>query len=182
MMPRRFALLLSALVVALLGATTSISGSGPEGRGTYVTRNGFRAPLFGVSKRVDANGNSEAACAALNVPQVEAARIGRRVSRAMLASSPQAVVRGPAGGANFEVRYTDAEGAGFNHASEGATRRKTLEAALASWAKVIHADQLIRVEASMHEMDDEDNDPNTTLLATAGPTEFWLIDNKVIPS
>jgi hypothetical protein len=31
-------------------------------------------------------------------------------------------------------------------------------------------------------MDDEDDDPSTTLLATAGPTEFWLIDNKAFPS
>lgn len=34
----------------------------------------------------------------------------------------------------------------------------------------------------MHPMDDGDNDPLTTLLAIAGPSEFWIHENKVVPS
>lgn len=175
----RATFVLSALVAALLW-TTGVAGQ--PGRGIYLTRNGFRAPLYGVSQKHDANGNATTACAALNVAQVDAARMGLRVSRSMLASSLQAIVRGPAGGATFDIRYTDAEGTGFLATSNGATRRRAFEAAIAAWSKVLHADQPIRVEATMHEMEDGDGDPDTSLLATAGPTDFWLIDDAIVPS
>lgn len=100
----------------------------------------------------------------------------------MVASSPQAVIRGPEGGATFDIRYTDADGTGFNATATGATRRRAFEAALTAWTKVLHADQPFRVEATMHEMSDGDDDPDTFLLATAGPSEFWLIENKIVPS
>lgn len=181
-MPRRTTFLMSALVVALLWTTASTSVSGQGGQGIHLTRNGFRTPVYGVSRMRDANGNVVAACAALTAPQVDASRIGRQVSRAMLESSPSAVVRGPEGGATFDIRYTDAEGTGFNDSANGATRRRAFEAAVTAWAKVIRAEQPIRVEASMHEMDDGDKNPLTTLLALAGPTEFWVLENKAVPS
>ncbi|MEO7158596.1 MAG: hypothetical protein ABI039_13590 [Vicinamibacterales bacterium] len=175
----RATFLLSALVAALLW-TTGVAGQ--PGRGLYLTRNGFRAPLYGVSQTHHAEGNATTACAALDAVQVDAARIGVRVSRSMLANSPQAIVGGPAGGATFDVRYTDAQGTGFLATSNGATRRRAFEAALTAWSKVLYADQPIRVEATMHEMDDGDDDPDTSLLATAGPTDFWLIDDTIAPS
>ena len=179
---RRTTCLLSALVAALVWTTASTNVSGQGGQGVHLTRNGFRMPIYGVSQRLDASGNAAAECVGLTAPQVDAARIGRRVSRAMVESSPQAIVRGPEGGAVFDVRYTDAEGTGFNDSREGETRRRAMEAALAAWSKYIRADQRIRVEASMHEMDDGDNDPRTTLLATASPSEFWVLENKGVPS
>lgn len=179
-MPRRATLMLSALIAVLLWTPTSASAQ--QGPGVHVTRNGFRTHLYGISQMHDADGNAAATCAALTAPQVEAARFDRRVSRAMVASSPKTVVRGPEGGATFEVTYTDAEGAGFKDAAAGATRRRAFETALSVWTKAIKAEQTIKVAAAMHEMDDGDNDPLTTLLATAGPTEFWIIENKVVPS
>jgi hypothetical protein len=179
--PVRAALLLSTLVAALLWAPASTSASGPGGRGVHLTRNGFRTPLFGVSQVHKADGTVATACASLTTPQVDTARFGRRVSRALVASSPRTVVRS-AGGATFDVTYTDARGTGFNDTVSGATRRRAFEAALAAWTKVLKADQTIRVEASMYEMDDGDDDPLTTLLATAGPTDYWILDDTAVPS
>jgi hypothetical protein len=172
--------LFAALVVALLWAPEFASAQ--SARGVHLTRNGFRTHVFAAQVTRDADGNASSACMALTSPQVEAARIGLRVSRAMSASMPTAVVRGPAGGATFDVTYTDAQGEGFNHSTDGAKRRLAFETALLAWTKVIRAEQPIRVEATMHDMDDGDDDPNTSLLATAGPSEFWIVENKAVPS
>ena len=179
--PSRTTCVLSALVAALVWTTASTNVSGQDGQGIHFTRNGFRAPVYGAWQTSDANGNAVASCDALTAPQVDALRIGRQVSRAMLESSPQVVVA-TEGGATFDVRYPDAAGTGFNDSANGETRRRVVEAALLSWSKVIKAEQPIRVEASMREIDDGDNNPNTMILAFAGPTEYWLIENKVVPS
>ena len=178
--PRR--LLLCAFVVALAWTTasTGLSASGP--RGVHLTRNGFRTPLYGVTQVHDASGAARTVCAALTPVQVEAARFGRRVSRTMVASSPHAVVTGPDGGATFEIAYTDAEGTGFNDSAAGETRRRALQAALQAWSLVLRASHPIKVEAAMGEIEDGDDDPNTLILATAGPTDFWVIDGKGVPS
>ena len=181
-MTRRALLLLSAVVAALGWIAPSTNAAGPGERGVLLTRNGFLAPLYGMSQVRDANGGVFTACAALDQPQVDAARFGRDVSRAMQALSPQTVVQGPEGGATFDVTYIDAEGTGFNDAATGATRRRAFEAALAAWGKVISVELPIRVSATMKPLDDGDNNPLTVRLGYAGPTDFWLIDNKVIPS
>jgi hypothetical protein len=181
-MVRRPVLLLCALIAALLWTTGSAGVAGQNGPGLHLTPNGFRTHLYGVSQTRDANGKVVAGCEALSAPQVDAARFGRRVSRALVASYPQAVVRGPVGGATFEVTYTDADGTGFNDSALGATRRRAFEAALSVWSKAIDAPHAIKVEASMYEMDDGDDDPSTTLLAIASPSEFWVLDQYVVPS
>ena len=176
-------LLLCALIAVLswTGASTIVAGKNRPG--FHLTPNGFRSQLYGVSQTRDANGKLVAGCEALNAPQVDAARFGRRVSRALAASDPQVVVQGPAGGGSFNVTYTDPRGSGFNDLVEGAARRAAFEAALASWSKAIEAPQTIRVNASMYEMDDGDDDPSTTLLAIGSPSEFWVHDNKtLVPS
>jgi hypothetical protein len=181
-MTRRALLLVSAAVAALGWIAPSTNAAGPGERGVLVTRNGFLAPLYGMSQVRDANGDVFTACAAMDQPQVDAARFGRSVSRALEAMSPQAVVQGPEGGATFDVTYVDAEGTGFNDPATGASRRRAFEAALAAWGKVITAHVPIRVSASMKVMDDGDNNPATIQLGYAGPTEFWLIENKVVAS
>jgi hypothetical protein len=180
-MSPRVTFLLFASVAALVFTTTStgLSASGP---GVYLTRNGFRAPLYGVSQVQDSSGVATAACLPLSSEQVHAVRFDRQVSRAMMAISPQAVVSGGESGATFNITYIDADGAGFNDTANGATRRRAFEAAVTAWTKVIKAPQPIAISASMHTMDDGDNNPLTTLLATAGPTDFWLIDNRATPS
>jgi hypothetical protein len=177
-MPLRVRFLLFAAIV-LLGTASSVSA---EQQGIHLTRNGFRTPIYGVSQVRGADGTVATECSPLTAPQVDAARFDRQVSRAMLASMPLAVVSGGETGATFNVTYTDPEGAGFNDSQLGARRRAAFEAALTAWAKVIHATQPIAVQASMLEMEDGDNDPTTTLLATAGPTEFWLIDGIATPA
>jgi hypothetical protein len=177
---RRASLLLSAFSATLLLTTASISGA-QDAQGIHITPNGFRTPLFGMSATTDGSGVT-VACAPISAPQVEAARFGRQVSRKMAESSPRATVTTPNGGATFEVTYIDAEGAGFNEGAQGAIRRRAFETALGVWSKAIKAEQLIRVSASMNDIADGDNDPNTILLALAGPSEFWLIDNKAVPS
>jgi hypothetical protein len=175
----RVRFLLSATIAALLG-TAGLSAAGQQG--IHLTRNGFRTPIYGVSQVQSADGAVATECSSLTASQVEAARFDRQVSRTMLASMPQAVISGGEGGATFNITYTDAEGTGFNDSATGATRRRALEAALTTWAKVLRAAQPIAVQASMHEMDDGDNDPLTTLLATAGPSDFWVIEGKAWPS
>ncbi len=178
-MSSRVAFWLSASAVALVFSSTSVSAQGP---GVHLTRNGFRTPIFGVSQVRDASGGVSAACATLTPTQVEAARFDRQVSRAMAASSPQAVVSGGENGATFNITYTDADGTGFNDTVNGATRRRSFEAAVTAWSKVIKAPQPIAIAASMHTLDDGDNNPQTVLLATAGPTDFWVIEDTATPS
>jgi hypothetical protein len=178
----RVSLCLSVVVAALVCTSASSAVVAAGGQGFHRTRNGFLMPIYGVSQVRDASGNVTAECATLTSDQVDAARFDRQVSRAMMEVSPRAVVQGPEGGATFNITYTDAEGAGFNDAAAGATRRGAFEAAVAAWAKVIKAPHPIAIQASMREMDDGDNNPNTFLLATAGPTEFWLVEGKALPS
>ena len=178
--PRRFSLLLSVLVAALLWTSASIDVSGAGRQGFYLTRNGYRTPLFGMSQVRDASGASGTSCARLPAERIEAARFGRHVSRAMQVSSPHVVVSGA--GASFEVTYTDPMGAGFNDSVTGESRRRALEAAVSAWTKVIQGTVPIKVVASMDDIDDGDNDPNTNVLAVAGPVEFWLRDGAAVPS
>lgn len=175
------ALRVRLLVFAAIGALLATAGPSAA-QGIHLTRNGFRTPIYGVSQVQTADGAVAAECSTLTAPQVEAARFDRQVSRAMMASMPLAVVSGGETGATFNVTYIDADGAGFNDSALGATRRRALEAALTVWAKVIHAPQPIAIQATMHEMEDGDNNPKTMLLATAGPTEFWLVEGVAMPS
>lgn len=174
-MSRKFVAPVVGVVAAL---ALPIVASAQDG---HLTRNGFRTPVFGVSQTKDANGKTIATCAALSGSQVEVLRFGRQVSRVMEASSPQAQVS-TEGGATFVVTYTDPQGTGFQHSADGGRRRAALEGALRSWSKVLRADQPIRVTASMHDIDDGDNNPDTSILALASPTEFWLLENTAVPS
>jgi hypothetical protein len=176
----RVPFLLSALAVALvwMSASSAFAQGGP---GIHLTPNGFRTPIYGVSEVVDGSGKVGAECATLTAPQVEAARFDRRISRAMMVSSPRSVVS-QEGGSAFDITYTDAEGAGFNDPVNGGVRRAAFEAAVSAWSKVIQAEQPIKIAATMREMDDGDNNPLTTLLAIGGPTEYWIVEDKAVPS
>lgn len=180
LIPRRVSLLLCALVVALFWTSSSADLSGAGRPGFHITRNGYRTPLLGMSQVRGADGASATSCARLTAERVEAARFGRRVSRAMQLNSPRAVVQGS--GSSFEITYTDPIGAGFNDSVHGATRRRALEAAVTAWTKVIQGTVPIKVNVSMDEMDDGDDDEETTVLAVAGPVEFWLRDGAAVPS
>ena len=179
--PRRAYLFVSAFAGALL-LTFASAAAAQEAPGVHLTPNGFRTHLFGISSTVDANGNAVIACEPIAAVPLEAARFGRQVSRKMAENSPQATVRPAGGGTTFEVTYTDAEGTGFNDAALGATRRRAFETAVGIWSKAIKAEQTIRIGASMNEIADGDNDPKTILMALAGPAEFWIIENKAVPS
>jgi hypothetical protein len=180
MIPRRIPLLLSALVLALVWTSSSAGVSGAARPGFHITRNGFRTPLMGISQIRNADGERGTSCERLTSERVDAARFGRRVSRAMQVISPQATVTGS--GSTFDITYPDAVGSGFNDAREGEARRRALEAALAAWSKVIQGTVTIKVSASMEEIDDGDDDEDTTVLAVAGPVEFWLRDGHAVPS
>jgi hypothetical protein len=172
-MPCRVSYLLSAVSAALV-LTAASAAAQP---GIHLTPNGFRTPIYGIS--VGADGTAE--CAALHQEQVDASQFGRQVSRAMAAISKQAVVS-QEGGSSFEITYTDAEGTGFNHGATGGARRAALEKAVSVWSKVIKAEQPIKIAASMRPMDDGDNNPLTQVLMFGGPTEFWILEDKAVPS
>lgn len=178
---QRVSQLLSILTAALVLTTASISAA-QNAPGVYLTPNGFRTPLFGMSATTGESGATVTACAPTSAREIESLRVGHQVSRTLAASSPQATVSTPNGGVTFEVTYIDPEGAGFNDSALGATRQHAFETALSIWSKAIKAEQPIRVSASMNDIDDGDNNPNTMLLAVAGPAEFWIIDNQAVPS
>lgn len=179
--PRRIVLFLSALVAALVLTSTTAGVHGAGRQGIQLTRNGYRTPLYGVSQKHDANGNLVTECARLTSDQLEAQRFGRNISRAMALNSPHAVIGATTGGATFEISYTDPDGEGFNDA-KNAPARSGLEAALLAWTKVIQGTATIKVDASMPVQEDTDKDSTTTLLASAGPVDFWLKDDKAVPS
>ncbi|HYB94730.1 MAG TPA: hypothetical protein VEC39_07140 [Vicinamibacterales bacterium] len=178
---RRFALLLSA-VVALLLWTGDSNGVTAARQGVHITANGWRTPLYGMSLVQNASGALGTSCEQLTAPQVEAARFGRRTSRAMLKSSPHAVVSAGGEGMKFEIIYSDAAGTGFNDNVHGATRRRALEAAAMAWSKVLKGSITVRIDAVMEEPSDEDTAEGNILLATAGPVDFWLVNNIGMPS
>ena len=173
--------LVSAFIVGLVWTSPSSLVARASGPGIYLTPNGYRLPVYGTSQSHEANGNAVTECLRMTGPEIEAARIGRNLSASMMAVSPQATVSTD-GGASFEITYTDASGTGFNDNSQGATRRRAFEAALSAWSKVLKAEIPIRVEATMPDLDDGDNNPDTMLLALGSPTELWVIDNVGVPS
>lgn len=179
---RRIAVFVSALVAALVLTSTTAGVHGAGRQGIHFTRNGFRTPIYGVSQVRDASGSLSTQCARLTPVQVEAARFGRTISRAMALNSPHAVIGSTTNGATFEITYSDPKGTGFNDSRTGETSRRALEAAVLAWTKVIQGTVTIKIDASMPEQEDNDGDDSTTLLASAGPVDFWMRDNKAVPS
>lgn len=179
---RRIALFISALFVGLVLTSTTAGVHGAGRQGIFLTRNGFRAPIYGVSQVRDANGDWITECGRLTSEQVEAARFGRNVSRSMLVNSPHAVIGNTTNGATFDITYSDPQGTGFNDPATGETARKALEASVLAWTKVIQGTVTIKVDASMPMQDDSAGDSGSTLLASAGPVDFWPRDNKAVPS
>jgi hypothetical protein len=118
-------------------------------------------------------------CLRLNDAQIEAARFTRAVSRAVRNGSPRATVQAVRGGRAFEIIYADAPGRGFNDAREGAARKRALEAAMSAWALVLDTTIPIYIEARMEEPEDEDQEG---LLASAGPTDFFEIEDFYVPA
>lgn len=176
----RFSVLLTAVAAAFLwvvsGSTDTVTAAR---QGVHITRNGYRTPIMGMKQTRDANGTLITSCGQLSVTQVEAVRFGRRISRAMMRISPMAIVDTQAG-VKFEIVYTDADGSGFNDNVEGPARRRALEAAAAAWSRVIRGDVTIRIHATMEPQ--EETAEGNTLLAVAGPVDFWLINDVAMPS
>jgi len=176
---RRLSLVLTAVVAALFWVAGSAGTHTASRQGVYITPNGFRTPIMGMTLVRDASGALGTSCGQLTAPQIETARFGRTSSRAMIRISPMALVDTGAG-VKFEVVYSDPQGTGFNHNTDGAVRRRALEAAAAAWSRVIRGDITIRINATMEKQPDSaDGD---TLLAVAGPADFWLFEDTAVPS
>lgn len=169
-------LLLAGASAWLLWTVSSTTLSGAERSGVRLTPNGYRAPVYGMSFTRNADGDVGTECARLSAPEIEQART-RTVSRALMVNYPHATVQATAG-LTFTIIYTDAEGTGFNDRAAGATRKRALEAAVAAWSKVIQGTVPIVVEAAM----ETPEDPESTLLASAGPVDFFAIDGRAVPS
>lgn len=176
---RRLPFLLSAIFAAVFFLSGSTGPVTASRQGVHITPNGFRTPLYGMSLVRNASGDLGTSCAQISEPQVEAARFGKRTSRSMLKVSRQALVDTGAG-VKFEIIYSDPDGFGFNDSAEGAVRRRALEAAAAAWSRVLRGTVTITIDAAMEEP--EELEDGSTMLALAGPTEFWLIDNVATPS
>ena len=170
---RRFTLSLLVASVFSLWFVSAGGVAGAERAGWHRTPQGYKAPVFGMSRTHDAAGQQGTDCARLTTTQIEHARLSRSVSRSTLQASPQVTV---AGGA-FEVVYTDVAGEGFRDSRTGTARKAALEASLVAWSKVLNTKVPIVVQARMEASDD----PDSGLLASAGPVDYLELDNKAVP-
>ncbi|MDP3719003.1 MAG: hypothetical protein Q8T13_14670 [Acidobacteriota bacterium] len=172
----RTSFLVAAL--ALLTGTASSDGlAGAERLGIQRTPNGYRVPVYGMSFTRNAEGTLGTECARLTAPQLEAARFRPAVSRALMVSYPHATIQA-ASGATFTIIYTDAEGTGFNDPARGAARKAAMQASVAAWSAVLQGTVPIVVDAKM----ETPEDPESTLLASAGPIDFFDLDGVAVPS
>ena len=169
-------LLLAGASAWLLWTGSSTGLTGAQRNGVHLTPNGYRVPVYGMSVTRNAEGALGTECARLSAPEIERAQ-ARPVSRALMVSYPHATVQATAG-LTFTIIYTDAAGTGFNDAAVGPARKLALEAAVAAWSKVIQGTVPIVVEAAMETPDD----PESTLLASAGPVDFFEVNGRAVPS
>lgn len=169
--------LLAGASALLLWTLSSTGLAGAERDGVHLTPSGYRVPVYGMSFTRNAEGELGTECARLSAPEIERARLTRLVSRALMVSYPQSTVQATAGLA-FTIIYTDPEGKGFNDAAAGAARKAALEASVAAWSKVLQGTVPIVVQAAM----EAPEDPESTLLASAGPVDFFTIDGRAVPS
>jgi hypothetical protein len=173
---RRFSF--SFALAGLLSLFASADGlMGAERPGVHRTPRGFKVPVYGMSRVRGANGQVGTECARLSGTQIEQQRLSRSVSRSLLRSSPRVVIQAAVAGGSFEVFYTDADGSGFRDSRLGSVRRQALEASLNAWAQVLDTTVPIVVEARM----EAPEDPESSLLASAGPVDFAVMDNVAVP-
>lgn len=123
-----------------------------------------------------ADGHIEHSCGLLSTAQVTALRLSRDVSRSMTAMSPRATVQSTSGTA-FVIVYTDPAGEGFSDPQFGEVRRQAMEATMQAWSAVLQITVPIIVTASMKAPED----PNSTLLASAGPVDMATISGRLVP-
>ncbi|MDO8681685.1 MAG: hypothetical protein Q7R30_24510 [Acidobacteriota bacterium] len=172
---RRFTISLAAAcaLVLWLGSPAGLARA-PQA-GVHLTPSGYRVPVYGMSRVKAADGSFSNECVRLNDPQIESLRFGRSVSRAMARWSPQATVQavGDPVKATFKILYTDAAGAGFNDARDGAARKRALEASVAAWSKVLQGTVEIVIQARM----EAPKDGKSQMLASAGPVDLVGLEN-----
>jgi len=174
---RRYALsfALAGLFSLWFVSADGLAGAGRPG--VHRTPRGFKVPVYGMSRVRDAQGNTGTECARLTSIQIDEARLSRSVSRSMLRSSPRVVVQATVAGGAFEVFYTDAEGEGFRDSRLGPVRRQAFEASLNAWALVLDTVVPIVVQARMEAPEDEES----SLLASAGPVDFAILNDQAVP-
>lgn len=177
----RYTVVLFLLLVSLGFSSGSVGVHGAGRQGIYLTANGYRSPIYGISRIHDAGGRVGSSCARLTQPQVDAARVGRHVSRAMLAQSPRVKVQATSTGATFEIIYSDPAGTGFNDGEDGKERRAALEAATAAWSAVIQGTVTIKIDATMKPAEPNEDGSENSLLASAGAVDYQDMDGKSVP-
>src|SRR5260370_522955 len=102
--PRRsLAVLLVFLVPGFILSNAAVGVQGARPQGVCLSGNGYRSPIYGISRIHDAGNRLGTSCARLTQTQVDAARVGGHVSRAMLAQSPHVTVQATSNGATFEI-------------------------------------------------------------------------------
>lgn len=171
----RFAHFLCTALV-LVGSAFFSSSAAAQGAGVHVTPSGYRVPVLGMSLVRHADGHTEHSCGLLTGAQVTALRWSRDISRSMSARSPRATVQSTHGTA-FEIIYTDPAGEGFADPQVGELRRQAMEATMRAWSAVLQISVPIIVTASMKAPED----PNSSLLASAGPVDMATIDGRLVP-
>ncbi len=155
---RRFTLSLAAVcaLVFWLDAPAGLARGRAPQAGVHLTPNGYRVPVYGMSRVKAKDGTFSNECLRLSNQQIEATRFGRSVSRAMARWSPHATVQaaGDPSKATFRIIYTDAPGQGFNDSRDGAARKRALEASMAAWSQVLQGTIPIVIQARMEAPED----------------------------
>ena len=173
---RRFTISLATACALVLWLGSPAGLARAPRAGVYLTPNGYRVPVYGMSRVKATDGSFSNDCMRLDGPQIESLRFGRSVSRTMARWSPQATVQVAGDQAIFKIIYTDAPGQGFNDAHDGAARKRALEASLAAWSKVLQGTIPIVIQARMEASEDEDDQ----LLASAGPVDLGVLDGIAV--
>ena len=175
---RRFTISLAAACVLAVWLGSPTGQARAPQAGAYLTPNGYRVPIYGMSRVKAADGTFSNDCARLTDAQIQSTRFGRSVSRAMARLSPRVTVQAAGDKAAFKIIYTDAAGEGFNDSRDGAARKRALEASMAAWSKVLQGSIPIVIQAHFEESEDEDSQ----LLASAGPVDLVALENIGVPT
>ena len=175
---RRFTISLAAVCALALSLGSPAGLARAPQAGVHLTPNGYRVPVYGMSRVKAADGTFSNDCVRLTEPQLESMRFGRSVSRAMLRVSPQATVQPAADKASFKIIYTDASGEGFNDSRDGAARKRALEASIAAWSQVLQGTIPIVVQARFEAPEDDESQ----LLASAGPVDLVALEGIGVTS
>lgn len=157
---------------AVLAAGAAEAGPADGRPGHIVTPSGFSVPVYGTQLVRGADGRMTTTCSRLSDAQIDSLYSRSQTARSMMASERQQMVK--AAGVGFTIVYSDADGVGFKDPELGPVRTAAFEATAAAWSNALGGGIPIVIDVRM-----ESDNPD--LLATAGPSDYVIREDRVLP-